>query len=84
MNSASTQGFSKLRSSMENTYKNLILSSDASQRDVSNGIRVAYVNFYNMWAKTWLKIKHQLPNIPKYEKIDYPPVNQASASDDWT
>ena len=36
-------------------YKNLILSSDASQRDVSNGIRVAYVNFYNLWVKNMVK-----------------------------
>ncbi len=28
-------------------YKNLILSSDASQRGALNGVRVAYVNFYN-------------------------------------
>jgi hypothetical protein len=31
-------------------YKNLILSSDASRRDASNGIRVAYVNFYHKWV----------------------------------
>jgi len=36
-------------------YKNLILSSDASRRDASNGIRVAYVNFYNMWVKNMVK-----------------------------
>ena len=36
-------------------YKNLILSSDASRRDASNGIRVAYVNFYNMWVKDMVK-----------------------------
>ncbi len=37
-------------SSMENRYKNLILSSDTSRRDVSNGVRVAYVNFYHKWV----------------------------------
>jgi len=31
-------------------YINLILSSDASRRDTSNGIRVAYVNFYHKWV----------------------------------
>ena len=31
-------------------YKNLILSSDASRQDASNGIRVAYVNFYHKWV----------------------------------
>ena len=31
-------------------YKNLILSSDASRRDASNGIRVAYVIFYHKWV----------------------------------
>ncbi len=28
-------------------YKNLILSSDASRRGASNGVRVDYVNFYD-------------------------------------
>ena len=31
-------------------YKSLILSSDASRRDASNGIWVAYVNFYHKWV----------------------------------
>jgi len=31
-------------------YKNLILSSDASQRDASNGAREAHVNFYHKWV----------------------------------
>jgi len=36
-------------------YKNLILSSDASRRDASNGVRVACENFYNMWVKNMVK-----------------------------
>jgi len=36
-------------------YKNLILSSDASRRDASNGVRVAFVNFYNMGVKNMVK-----------------------------
>ena len=60
-------------------YKNLILSSDASRQDASNGIRVAYVNFYHKWVPTTrLKIILKLQQIPKYEKIDYPPVNHPS------
>jgi hypothetical protein len=60
-------------------YKNLILSSDSSRRDASNGIRVAYVNFYHKWVPTTrLKIILKLQQIPKYEKIDYPPVNHPS------
>ena len=31
-------------------YKNLILSSDASRQDASNGVRVAYVNFDHKWV----------------------------------
>ena len=37
-----------------------------------------------MGPTTGLKIILKLKNFPKYEKIDYPPVNQATASDDWT
>jgi hypothetical protein len=44
------KGFSKLCNSMENTYQKLIISSDASRQDTSNGVRVAYVNFYHMWV----------------------------------
>jgi hypothetical protein len=36
-------------------YQKLILPADASQQDVSNGVRVAYVNFYNMWVKNMVK-----------------------------
>ena len=31
-------------------YKKLILPADASCQDTSNGIRVAYVNFYEKWV----------------------------------
>ena len=31
-------------------YKNLFISSDTSRQDVSNGVRVAYVNFDNKWV----------------------------------
>ena len=31
----------------------LILPADA--QDASNGVRVAYVNFYNMWVKNMVK-----------------------------
>ena len=37
-----------------------------------------------MGPTTGLKIILKLQKILKYEKIDYPPVNQASASDDRT
>jgi hypothetical protein len=30
--------------------QNIILPSDISRQDVLNGIRVAYVNFYDMWV----------------------------------
>ena len=65
-------------------YKNLILSSDASRRDASNdkGCRCKFLP--QMGPTTRLKIILKLQKIPKYEKIDYPPVNQASASDDRT
>ena len=33
----------------------LILPADASRQDASNGVRVAYVNFYNMWVKNMVK-----------------------------
>ena len=63
----------------------LILPADVSRQDTSNGVRVAYVNFYDIWVKNMVKyFKYQLPKIPKYEKIDETPVNQASASDDRT
>ncbi len=32
-----------------------ILPADASRQDASNGARVAYVNFYNMWVKNMVK-----------------------------
>ena len=31
-------------------YINLILSTNVSQQDASNGVRVAYVNFYQKWV----------------------------------
>jgi hypothetical protein len=37
-----------------------------------------------MGPTTGLKIILMLQKNPKYEKIDYPPVNQASASNDRT
>jgi len=33
----------------------LILPADASRQDTSNGVMVAYVNFYNMWVKNMVK-----------------------------
>ncbi len=33
----------------------LILPADASRQNASNGVRVAYVNFYNMWVKNMVK-----------------------------
>ena len=38
---------------MENAYiyQKLILPADASRQDASNGVRVAYVNIYDMWVK---------------------------------
>jgi hypothetical protein len=30
--------------------QNIILPADASHQDASNGMRVVYVNFYNMWV----------------------------------
>ncbi len=33
-------------------YQKLILPADASQQDASNGVWVAYVNFYDMWVVT--------------------------------
>ena len=36
-------------------YQKLILPADASQQDASNGVRVSYVNFYNMWVKNMVK-----------------------------
>jgi hypothetical protein len=59
-------------------YKNLILSSDAPRRDASNGIRVAYVNFYNKWVLRHDKRLLKLQQFPQYENIDYPPVNHHS------
>jgi hypothetical protein len=44
-------------------YKNLILSSDASRQDASNGIRVAYVNFYHKWV-----LRHGLRLYWSYNK----------------
>jgi hypothetical protein len=32
-------------------YQKLILPADASRQDTLNGVRVAYVNLYNMWVK---------------------------------
>ena len=32
-----------------------ILPGNASRQDTSNGVRVAYVNFYNMWVKNMVK-----------------------------
>ena len=61
--------------------QNLILSSEASRQDASNGVRVAYVNFYNMWAYDKVKDYIEVTKIPEYEKIDETPVNHLS---DWT
>ncbi len=36
-------------------YQKLILPADASQQDASNGVRVAYVNFEDMWVKNMVK-----------------------------
>jgi len=33
----------------------LILPADVSRQDAPNGVRVAYVNFYNMWVKNMVK-----------------------------
>jgi hypothetical protein len=33
----------------------LILPADASRQDASNGVRVAYVNFYDIWVKNMVK-----------------------------
>jgi len=33
----------------------LILPADAIRQDTSNGVRVASVNFYNMWVKNIIK-----------------------------
>ncbi len=35
--------------------KNLILSSDASRQNASNGVRVAYVNFDDKWSYDTVK-----------------------------
>ncbi len=57
----------------------LILPADASRQDASNGVRVAYVNFYHKWKPTTrLKIILKLQQFPKYDKIDYPTVNRPS------
>ena len=61
-------------------YKNLILSSDASRRDASNDKGCICKFLPQMGPTTRLKIILRLQQIPKYEKIDYPPVNHPS---DW-
>jgi hypothetical protein len=53
------RGFSKLSrvgSSMGNAcIQKLILPAEVSRQDTSNGVRVAYVNFYDIWVKNMVK-----------------------------